>query len=204
MPQHISIINLKGGTGSSSLSTNLAHLLALQSYTVVLIECDMQGNSSSLLSRRESPTLTHFLQGEVQSSSVIKSSPDRLGIILSDSDPDTAATYIAGRRHSSLYPKSAVQRLRCDFVIFDHAPSYSAVTEAALLVSSEILIPCELAPFAIQALFQVFCKLDETLRNDKLVNSRIVPFYIDYRYLITRWFLSELEQKFGDIITPMI
>src|SRR6266567_1775560 len=197
--RRISVINLKGGTGKSSLSMNLAHLLALRGYSVVLIDCDMQGNSSSLLPRWEPPTLTHFLRGEAPFSAIIRLARDRLAIIPSDRDLNTAATYIASRTL-----RDAMQQLRCDFVIFDHAPSYSPVTEAALLASSEILIPCELAPFAVQALFQMFGKLEDTLQDHRLVNSGIVPFNVDYRYLMTWRYLKELEQKFGPLIAPIV
>ncbi len=203
-PRRISVINLKGGTGKSSLSMNLAHLLAIQSYSVVLIDCDMQGNSSSLLSKREPPTLTNYLRGEASFASILRPARDRLTIIPSDGDLNTAATYITSRRHAYYTLRDAVLQLRCDFVIFDHAPSYSSVTEAALLASNEILVPCELAPFAIEALFQMYRKLEETLRDHKLINSGIVPFNVDYRYLMTWRYLKELEQKFGTLITPII
>jgi chromosome partitioning protein len=204
MPRRISVINLKGGTGKSSLSMNLAHLLALQGYSVVLIDCDMQGNSSSLLSRWEPPTLIHFLRGEAPFPALIRPARDRLAIIPSDRDLNTAATYIASRRHAYYTLRDAVQRLHCDFVIYDHAPSYSPVTEAALLASSEILIPCELAPFSVQAVFAMFGKLEDTLQDHRLVNSGIVPYNVDYRYLMTWKYLKELEQKFGALIAPLV
>ena len=112
--RRISVINLKGGTGKSSLSMNLAHLLALRGYSVVLIDCDMQGNSSSLLPRWEPPTLTHFLRGEAPFSAIIRLARDRLAIIPSDRDLNTAATYIASRRHTYYTLRDAVQQLRCD------------------------------------------------------------------------------------------
>ena len=59
----ISIINFKGGVGKSSLAMNLGHLL---------IDCDLQANSSSLLATYEPPTLTHFLQGQVSLDTVIR------------------------------------------------------------------------------------------------------------------------------------
>jgi chromosome partitioning protein len=202
--RHISVINLKGGTGKSSLSMNLAHLLALRGYSVVLVDCDLQGNSSSLLSQWAPPTLTHFLRGEAPFPSIIKPARDRLAIIPSDRDLNTAAIYIASRRHAYYTLRDAVQQLRCDFVIYDHAPSYSPVTEAALLASGEILIPCELAPFSVQAVFSMYRKLADALQDHRLINSGIVPYNVDYCYLMTWKYLKELEQKFGALIAPLI
>ena len=47
----VRIINFKGGIGKSTLATNLAHALARSGTRVLLIDADLQGNSSSLLLR---------------------------------------------------------------------------------------------------------------------------------------------------------
>ncbi len=54
----ISILNFKGGTGKTSLSTNLAHALALHGHKVLLVDCDLQRNASSITTDLEAPTLT--------------------------------------------------------------------------------------------------------------------------------------------------
>jgi len=50
----------------------------------------------------------------------------------------------------------------------------------------------------------MFHKLEETLRDHRLINSGIVPFNVDYRYLMTWRYLKELEQKFGTLMAPVI
>ena len=75
-------------------------------------------------------------------------------MIPSDRDLNVAAAYIHARRNAYYTLRNTVWQVRgCDFVLFDHAPGYTPVTEAALLASREILIPCELEPFAVQGLF---------------------------------------------------
>ena len=64
--KRLSILNFKGGVGKTSISTNSAHKLALMGYKVLLIDCDIQANTSDLIPRqdRKASTLTHVLKGE--------------------------------------------------------------------------------------------------------------------------------------------
>ena len=201
----ISIINFKGGVGKSSLAMNLGHLLTLRGYQVLLIDCDLQANSSSLLATSEPPTLTHFLQGQASLNAVVRSARKGLYVIPSDRDLNIAAAYIHARRSAYYTLSNAVRQVRaCDFVLFDHAPGYTPVTEAALLASKEILVPCELEPFAVQGLFQMFHKLDQTMSDHRLTTTGIVPWNVDRRYLMTLKYLGDLKNAFGHLITPLV
>jgi chromosome partitioning protein len=198
-------MNFKGGVGKSSLAMNLGHLLALRGYQVLLIDCDLQANSSSLLATYEPPTLTHFLQGQTSLKAVVRPARKGLSVIPSDRDLTSAAAYIQARRSAYYTLRNAVWQVPgCDFVLFDHAPGYTPVTEAALLASREILIPCELEPFAVQGLFQMFHKLDQTMSDHRLTTTGIVPWHVDRRYLMTIKYLSELKKAFGHLIAPLV
>lgn len=201
----ISIINFKGGVGKSSLAMNLAHLLTLRGYQVLLIDCDLQANSSSLLATSEPPTLTHFLQGQAQLSAVVRPAREGLYVIPSDRDLNIAAAYIHARRSAYYTLRDAVWQVHgCDFVLFDHAPGYTPVTEAALLASREILIPCELEPFAVQGLFNMFQKLEQTMSDHRLTTTGIIPWKVDRRYLMTIKYLSDLKKAFGQLVAPLV
>jgi chromosome partitioning protein len=201
----ISVINFKGGVVKSSLAMNLSHLLTLRGYQVLLVDCDLQANSSSLLASYEPPTLTHFLQGQSALNAVVRSARNGLYVIPSDRDLNIAAAYIHARRSAYYTLRNAVWQLRgCDFVLFDHAPGYTPVTEAALLASREILIPCELEPFAVQGLFHMFHKLDQTMVDHRLMTTGIVPWNVDRRYLMTIKYLGDLKKAFGHLIAPLV
>lgn len=201
----ISIINFKGGVGKSSLAMNLAHLLTLRGYQVLLIDCDLQANSSSLLATSEPPTLTHFLQGQAQLSAVVRPAREGLYVIPSDRDLNIAAAYIHARRSAYYTLRDAVWQVHgCDFVLFDHASGYTPVTEAALLASREILIPCELEPFAVQGLFNMFQKLEQTMSDHRLTTTGIIPWKVDRRYLMTIKYLSDLKKAFGQLVAPLV
>src|SRR5258708_24355454 len=61
----ISIFNMKGGLGKSTIAAYLAHAFALLGYPTLLIECDMQKNASSILPEPPTHTLTDVLTERV-------------------------------------------------------------------------------------------------------------------------------------------
>ena len=44
----ISIVNVKGGVGKTTISTNMSHILAAAGYRVLHVDTDPQGSSSEL------------------------------------------------------------------------------------------------------------------------------------------------------------
>jgi chromosome partitioning protein len=206
--RRISVLNFKGGTGKTSLAVNLAYALAMQHKRVLLVDCDLQGNASSLLPERRDPTLTHVLKGEALFIHAIQPARKNLDLLPSDQSLHTAANYITAmgmRAYATL--KTATRNLSTyDFLFFDHSPSYSPITEAALLASDEMLIPCELAPYAIQGLVDMINKLGDTLSglDHEVTMTGIVPFKLDQRYSMTAQYLTSLKKRFGErVIHPV-
>src|SRR5258708_20004398 len=73
-----------------------------------------------------------------------------------------------------------------DYVFIAHAGAYTPVMQACLLASSEMLVPCELEPYATQGLFSMFEKLKRTLRKHVIRNAGIIPYGVDLRYAMAR------------------
>jgi chromosome partitioning protein len=202
--RQISILNFKGGTGKTSLVTNLAYALTQQNKRVLLVDCDLQANASSLLPEVWDPTLTHVLKGEAAFQNAIQVARDNLDILPADSELNTAANHIVatGMRSYGILRNAARNLQGYDFLLFDHSPNYTAITEAALLASSEMLIPCELAPYAVSGLINMITKLTETLGalDHEVDITGIVPFKLDHRYSMTEIYLASLQKRFGELI----
>jgi len=202
----ISILNFKGGVGKSSLTMNLGHALALHGIRVLLIDCDLQGNTSTLLPENQEPTLTQILRGQAPLRTAIKPARDKLDVIPSDIHLHKAAHHIVseGRRAYYLLRKTLREVQEYDVVLFDHSPNYNAVTEAALLASEEMLIPCELAPFAVEGLLHMFEKLEDTLVDHTLSMRGIVPFKLDRRQRMHTEYLKDLKESFREKLLPPV
>lgn len=204
--RRISILNFKGGTGKSSLAENLSYALALRGRRVLVIDCDRQHNSSTTLlgNEPEQPTLTQVLKREIDITKALRPARERLDVLPADSDLDTASSYLLIHHQAFKTLNKATQQLDYDYIFYDHAGAYTPVMEAALLASDEMLIPCELEAYAVQGLFSMFQKLQETLEDHEIKNSGIIPYAIDMRFNITKQYLEELTEEFGELILPSI
>ncbi len=202
----ISILNFKGGTGKSSLTENLSHALAMQGKRILVIDGDRQGNASStLLARRTSPTLTQVLTEEASLDTAIYQARENLWICPADTDLDKASSYLNATPGAFDVLKDGIAELSgYDFVFFDHAGAYTHVMQALLLASQEMLIPCELEPYATTGLFSMFEKLKKALRKHVIKNSGIIPYAVDMRYAMSRLYLTQLKEAFGELLTAPI
>src|SRR3712207_5977762 len=84
--RRISFLNFKGGVGKTSLSTNVAHKLALMGYKTLLVDCDIQANASNLIPQaaRKPVTLTHVLKEEAIFQDAIQEARDNLYLVAAD------------------------------------------------------------------------------------------------------------------------
>jgi chromosome partitioning protein len=204
--RRVSILNFKGGTGKSSLTENLSYALALRGRRVLVIDCDRQHNSSTTLlaAAPAPPTLTQVLKNEARLPEAIRSARERLDVLPSDTDLDTAASYILIHRQAYYTLRKFTQQLDYDYIFYDQAGAYTPVMEAALLASDEMLIPCELEAYAVQGLFDMFQKLRETLVDHEIRNAGIIPYAVDQRFSITKQYLEELREEFNNLVLPAI
>lgn len=204
--RRISILNFKGGVGKSSLTENLSYALALRGRRVLVVDCDRQHNSSTTLlgTDAEPPTLTQVIKKEVDIRQAIRPARERLDVLPSDTNLDTASSYLLIHHQTFKSLRKATAQLDYDFILFDQAGAYTPVMEAALLASDEMLIPVELEAYAVQGLFSMFAKLQETLEDHEIKNSGIVPYAVDMRFAITKQYLDELREEFRDLVLPAV
>jgi len=91
----ISILNFKGGVGKSTLAINLGHALAMGGVSVLVVDCDLQANASTLLPERRTPTLTDVLMGRASLVDAIHPARENLRIVPADGNLDEAAKRVA-------------------------------------------------------------------------------------------------------------
>ena len=152
------------------------------------------------------PTLTQVLRGQADFRDAICRAPQGFDVLPSDHDLDTAAAHIVAAGRKSYYTlRREMERLDTyDVCLFDHSPSYSSVTEACLLASKEMLIPCELSPFSVEGLLAMFDKLNDVLIDHTLTMTGIVPFKLDRRMAMHTAYINDLRQTFGDKVLPAV
>ena len=208
--KRISILNFKGGVGKTSISTNSAHKLALLGHKVLLIDCDIQANASNLILQKERKptTLTHVLKGEATFEEAIQQARDNLFLIAADSNLDKAANHIviSGIKGYKLLRNATRSLTGFDFVIFDHSPFYTAISESALWASDEMIIPTVLEPFSVEGILKTIAKLSETLSEleHEVKITGIVPTKLDKRFAMSDSYYKSLRDTFQERVISSI
>lgn len=204
--RRISLLNFKGGTGKSSVAQNLGHALARAGATVFVVDGDRQSNTTTtLLGKRVSPSLGDVIRGDVQLTDAIYEARENLYVIPSDTDLDHVATHLKDHHRAYNTLRNSLEALegQVDFVLFDQAGAFSPVMDALLIASIEMLIPCELEPYAVQGLFDMFNKLKSEL-GQELRNSGIIPYNTDMSRKMTGAYLQELIDTFDELVLDLV
>lgn len=206
----ISILNYKGGVGKTSLTINLGDRLSRAGANVALIDCDRQRNTTSILppSVEIGPTLLEVLTGKARLFDALYEARPGLYVVPAHSQLNKAARHLTveGSPRVLKSLKYGVEALEgIDYVLFDHAPSYSTLTDAVLLASEEILIPVELESFSMDGLIDMITMLTEQTLPDlehEVKITGIVPSNLDFTKSMTGQYLASLKKTFGERVLP--
>ena len=176
MGKIIAVTNQKGGVGKTTTAINLAAALAIAGRTVLLVDCDPQGNATSGLGRKgeraESGTIYEALtqmdadhpraadntdDADRKPSAnryILATGVDRLSLIPANRDLSGAEIELISvpdrerRLQQLLHPL----RAQFDFIIIDSPPSLGLLTLNALVAADRVLIPLHCEYFALEGL----------------------------------------------------
>lgn len=188
--QVFAFINHKGGVGKTSAATHCAGAFAEAGYRVLLIDCDSQGNLSSLFlpgHEERGRCIAHlFGHEDVDPNGVIAQSVfENIWIIPSDARlnlVDETHGFEADERVYVL--KEAIEdvRKRFDLILLDGSPSPHLSSYAAMVCADEIVVPCEPSVFSLEGLPSIQAEVAS-------VRDRFNP------QVRVRYFLSRVKRR---------
>jgi len=159
MTKTISIANQKGGVGKSTTAITMASVLKEKGFNVLLIDTDMQCNSSRTYEAKMDDTETLFdvllIKKTIPMIEAIQHTPK--GDILPSDKLLRNADEVLKKDLEKL--KRKIDEIKktgqYDYIIFDTNPTLNSLLYSVLVASDELIIPVEPDVFSIEGLVQL-------------------------------------------------
>ena len=202
----IAIVNQKGGVGKSTTAVNLGTSLALLGKTVLLVDLDPQGNTTSGLGI-DKRALVDDVYGVLLGGTAIRTVITKTEVAGLDVVP--ATINLAGAEIELVSTLARETRLKraledvandFDYVLIDCPPSLGLLTLNALTAANEVLIPVQAEYYALEglsALTSVVGRIREALNPQLRITGVLVTMF-DGRTRLASEVLDEVNAYFPD------
>lgn len=203
MTEIISVNFLKGGVGKTSLTTNIAPILANElNKKILIVDMDSQGNASIAFGLEphlmENTLYDVFLKG-VDAQDVIVEVNENIHILPSNSDSSFLELDILPNLKKYPDPfnllSDAIKNIKekYEYVIIDTPPAMGLVTGNVLAVADKVLIPFVPEVFSVQGLTRVIEGIENFKKqvNPSLKIEGVVGMMIDSRTTLHSQLLQE-------------
>lgn len=213
----ITLLNEKGGTGKTTLSTHIAAGLAIRGKRVIIIDGDAQGNTTNILGLEK---VGHFYDFAVRNASWqnilqmvhpdVYCPPDQkpvgqLFCLAGNSETRNVANSISDQNLFRL--RFSQLRGSVDYVIIDTSPTPSLLHGAICLATDYVLIPTELEAFsAFEGLADSILHTGNIRKKaaSEGVNAAqvagIIPTMYRQRTVAHNLVLESLIEQYGDYV----
>lgn len=212
MGRTIAIANQKGGVGKTTSAINLSACLAEANQTVLTIDLDPQGNTTSGIGLEKEDmenTVYELLLDECTvNQCTYKTQIDNLSIIPSKVDLSGAEIELLGINDKEYILKNAIDYIKddYDFIIIDCPPSLNMLTVNAMTTANSIIVPIQCEYYALEGLSQLIHTIDlvQQRLNPKVIIEGVVFTMYDARTNLSMQVVENVKENLNTTIYKTI
>lgn len=207
----VSVVNLKGGVGKTSVALGIAGAAMNQNMRAIVIDLDPQSHATTALD----PQDVHFTTNDVMSGSYTGRLKDalatsawseKLRVLASDANLEHRNHPDDGKPFEHRL-RLLISKLKgADLVVIDTPPSLSELTKTALTASDLALVVTEPTMFALTATQQTLATVDSIrqhhnlgLRPVGIVVNRFRPRSVEHQFR-----LDELTSAYRELVVDPV
>lgn len=201
----LAIINQKGGVGKSTTTVNLAAALAEEGATVLVIDLDPQGNTTSgfgIDKNNLEADIYKSLVGRKQLKSAIFSTevPDVFIVPATLQLAGAEVELVSKKQRESVLKKKLKPITRYfDYILIDCPPSLGLLTLNALGAATGELIPLQCEYYALEGVAKLLetTKIVQATTNSGLTIEGVLLTMYDVRTSLSRSVANDAREFFG-------
>lgn len=202
--------NIKGGTGKSTLTAQVAMRAALMGFKVLAVDLDGQGHLTlnlDVLDGHERPTVYDILINDVPIEQAIVNVAPGLDLIPANLGLCNIEIPLNQKPRREYRLSEALDRVKdqYDLIIADTNPAASILNSSMLVAAEAVNVVCATNPLAFHGMSLVMSTLEDLIREfRKNLQIRVIPNMYDAREVISQEVLGELKSQLGDFTTDTV
>lgn len=203
--QVIAISTNKGGVLKTSITVNLAGVLASQKKRVLIVDTDNQGNcllSFGLNPDEEKNTIYDVLVAGISPAAAIRKVHDRISVIPANDDMSFFELDVLGnaKKYSAPFQlmRKNLEQIRRDFeyILIDTPPNLGLTQANVLTFADRVLIPFQPEQYSMRSLVKIVEAIRDfrEKQNPDLDILAVVPTLVDSRTVLHSQVLQECRR----------
>jgi chromosome partitioning protein len=202
MPNTIAVLNQKGGVGKTTTAINLGAYLSKAGHSVLIVDLDPQGNSTSGLGLDKqalNSTLYDVLFSRADINQTTHKINSKLAVLPANANLAGAEVELVSQVARELKLREVLAGQTYEYILIDCPPSLGLLTINALTAANSVLIPVQAEYYALEGLSQllnVIQQVRQALNPGLDILGVLITLY-DSRNSLSEQVKKELHNYFG-------